>query len=156
MWYILSLFRLSYITYKARYISKFCAFFFGKYFGIKRPHTQLKRYYINPKFLNLESDLNVKKLEQELNKKYPFDENDKNIVPILEKSIIIKDNKYNENQCKIYMTPEEKELSKEKKEENKTKKKVIVAKTPSNSSTPLCFKQRSISQKLSFITSAGY
>ena len=67
----------------------------------------------------MDSDLNMKKLEQELNKKYPFDENDKNIVPILEKSIIIKDNKYNENQCKIYMTPEE----------NKTKKKVIVAKT---------------------------
>ena len=95
----------------------------------KKNKEILKRYYINPKFLNLESDLNMKKLEQELNKKYPFDENDKNIVPILEKSIIIKDNKYNENQCKIYMTPEEKELSKEKKEENKTKKKVIVAKT---------------------------
>ena len=95
----------------------------------KKNKEILKRYYINPKFLNLESDLNMKKLEQELNKKYPFDEKDKNIVPILEKSIIIKDNKYNENQCKIYMTPEEKELSKEKKEENKTKKKVIVAKT---------------------------
>ena len=95
----------------------------------KKNKEILKRYYINPKFLNLESDLNMKKLEQELNKKYPFNENDKNIVPILEKSIIIKDNKYNENQCKIYMTPEEKELSKEKKEENKTKKKVIVAKT---------------------------
>ena len=74
----------------------------------KKNKEILKRYYINPKFLNLESDLNMKKLEQELNKKYPFDENDKNIVPILEKSIIIKDNKYNENQCKIYMTPEEK------------------------------------------------
>ena len=95
----------------------------------KKNKEILKRYYINPKFLNLESDLNMKKLEQELNKKYPIDEKDKNIVPILEKSIIIKDNKYNENQCKIYMTPEEKELSKEKKEENKTKKKVIVAKT---------------------------
>ena len=69
----------------------------------KKNKEILKRYYINPKFLNLESDLNMKKLEQELNKKYPFDENDKNIVPILEKSIIIKDNKYNENQCKIYI-----------------------------------------------------
>ena len=95
----------------------------------KKNKEILKHYYINPKFLNLESDLNMKQLEQELNKKYPYNENDKNIIPILEKSIIIDDNKYNEKQCKIYMTPEEKESDKEKKEENKTKKKVIVAKT---------------------------
>jgi hypothetical protein len=70
----------------------------------------------------------MKQLEQELNKKYPYNENDKNIVPVLERSIIIKDDKYNEKECKIYMTPEEIELGKEKKEE-KTKKKVIVAKS---------------------------
>ena len=90
-----------------------------------------KRYYINPKFLNLETDIgnNMKQLEESLNKKYPYNENDKNIVPILENSIIIDNAKYNDKRCQIFMTPEEKELGKEKKEENKTKKKVIVAKT---------------------------
>ena len=41
----------------------------------------------------------MKKLEQEINKKYSYNENDKNIVSNLEKLIIIKDNKYNEKQC---------------------------------------------------------
>ena len=57
----------------------------------------------------------MKQLEQELNKKYSYNENDKNIVSNLEKLMIIKDNKYNEKQS--YMTPEEKDLDKEK---NKT------------------------------------
>ena len=45
----------------------------------------------------------MKKLEQEFNKKYSYNENDKNIGHNLEKSIIIKDNKYNEKQY-IYDT----------------------------------------------------
>ena len=45
----------------------------------------------------------------------------------MEKIIEIDDTKYNDKQCKIYMTQEEKELGKEKKEEKKPKKKVIVA-----------------------------
>ncbi len=69
----------------------------------------------------------MKQLEKSLNEKYPKNEEKKNNVPVLEHSILIEDEKYNDKQCKIYMTPEEKELEKEKKEEKKPKKKVIVA-----------------------------
>ena len=95
----------------------------------KKNKEILKHYYINPDFLNLEADINnnMKQLEKSLNVKYPKNEDNKNNVPVLEHSILIEDEKYNDKQCKIYMTPEEKELEKEKKEEKKPKKKVIVA-----------------------------
>ena len=53
--------------------------------------------------------------------------NNKKDLQILEKTIKIEDSDYNDNLCKIYFTPEEKEKEKEKKEEKKPKKKVIVA-----------------------------
>ena len=91
----------------------------------KKNKDIIKRYNINPEFLKLELDINnsMKNLEQSLTKKYTK----KKRTHILEKAIIIEDDKYKEKECKIYMTPEEKELSKEKKEEKKPKKKVIVA-----------------------------
>ena len=95
----------------------------------KKNKEILKRYYINPDFLKLETDPNcdIDKLEESLRTKYPKIKKDKNAVQILENLINIDDNKYNEKQCKIYMTPEERELAQEKKEEKKPKKKVIVA-----------------------------
>ena len=95
----------------------------------KRSKEILKKYYINPEFLKLETDIinDIKALEKALNEKFPKPEEIKSRVPILEKIIEIDDTKYNDKQCKIYMTLEEKELGKEKKEEKKTKKKVIVA-----------------------------
>ena len=91
----------------------------------KKNKEILKKYYINPDFLKLEAEVNfdIKSLENSLNKKYP----NVNKNTILEKAIIIDDKKYKDKDCKIYMTPEEKELYKEKKEEKKPKKKVIVA-----------------------------
>ena len=88
-----------------------------------------KKYYINPEFLKLETDINndIKALEKALNKKFPKNKAIIYRVPILEKIIEIDESKYNDKQCKIYMTQEEKELGKEKKEEKKPKKKVIVA-----------------------------
>ena len=88
-----------------------------------------KKYYINPEFLKLETDINndIKTLEKALNKKFPKNKAIIYRVPILEKIIEIDESKYNDKQCKIYMTQEEKELGKEKKEEKKPKKKVIVA-----------------------------
>ena len=94
----------------------------------KEKKNNIKHYIINPEFLNLESDIdNMKELEKSLNKKYPKVKKNTNAVQILEKAIKIDDNKYNDKQCKIYFTQEEKEKQKEKKEEKKPKKKVIVA-----------------------------
>ena len=94
----------------------------------KKPKENIKHYYINPEFLNLESDIeNVKELEKSLIQKYPKPKNNKKDLQILEKTIKIEDSDYNDNLCKIYFTPEEKEKEKEKKEEKKPKKKVIVA-----------------------------
>ena len=95
----------------------------------KKNKEILKKYYINPEFLKLGSDTNnnIKKLEKSLNTKYPRPTTIQNNAKILETPIVIDDKKYNDKQCKIYMTPEEKELNKEKKEEKKPKKKVIVA-----------------------------
>ena len=89
----------------------------------------LKKYYINPDFLNLEPDKNndIKQLQQSLNTKYPEVVKNNNTALILENPILIDDNKYQDNQCKIYMTPEEKEANKQVKEEKKPKKTVIVA-----------------------------
>ena len=95
----------------------------------KKSKEILKKYFINPDFLKLETDINndIKSLEKALNKKFPKSKAIVYRVPILEKIIEIDDTKYNDKQCKIYMTQEEKELGKEKKEEKKPKKKVIVA-----------------------------
>ena len=87
---------------------------------------QIKTYYINPDFLNIENTSDdMKDLLQISNKKYPQPQ-DQNNVRILEKSIKIEDNKYYEDQCVIYITPEEKEAKNKQvvKEEEKSKKTV--------------------------------
>lgn len=69
----------------------------------------------------------MKELIEMSNKKYPENKN-KERVKVLENSIVIEDSDYNDNDCKIYMTQEEKDLRKEQKPvEAKTQKKVIVA-----------------------------
>ena len=92
-------------------------------------NKEIKRtYYINPDFLNIPNNNdNMKELIEMSNKKYPENKN-KERVKVLENSIVIEDSDYNDNDCKIYMTQEEKELRKEQKPvEAKTQKKVIVA-----------------------------
>lgn len=54
----------------------------------------------------------MKELIEMSNKKYPENKN-KERVKVLENSIVIEDSDYNDNDCKIYMTQEEKELRKE-------------------------------------------
>ena len=92
-------------------------------------NKEIKRtYYINPDFLNIPNNNdNMKELIEMSNKKYPENKN-KERVKVLENSIVIEDSDYNDNDCKIYMTQEEKDLRKEQKPvEAKTQKKVIVA-----------------------------
>ena len=96
--------------------------------GKDKKNKEIKKYYINPDFLKLETNDDINKMEEALRNKYPKIKKDQNSVQILENLIAIDEKKYNEKQCKIYMTPEERELAiQEKKEEKKPKKKVIVA-----------------------------
>ena len=79
----------------------------------------IKQYCINPDFLEIENKSNnMKELVSILKNKYP-EKNNKNDIRILEQSITIENSKYNSNDCKIYMTPEEKEVKKEEKHEEK-------------------------------------
>ena len=87
---------------------------------------QIKTYYINPDFLNIKNTSDeIKDLLQICNNKYP-ESQDQNTIRILENSIKIEDNKYYDDQCMIYITPEEKEAKTKQvvKEEEKPKKTV--------------------------------
>ena len=82
----------------------------------------IKQYCINPDFLEIKSENNnMKELISIIKGKYP-ENMDKDAIRILEQSITIDKNKYNSNNCKIYMTPEEKEVKKEEKNEDKQDK----------------------------------
>ena len=82
----------------------------------------IKQYCINPDFLEIKSENNnMKELISIIKGKYP-ENMDKDAIRILEQSITIDKNKYNSNDCKIYMTPEEKEVKKEEKNEDKQDK----------------------------------
>jgi hypothetical protein len=70
-----------------------------------------KEYCINPEFLNLEQNSDdIKNLVKELKEKYP-EEKQKTKSLILEKSIEIEDEKYDEKNCQVYFTPEELEIN---------------------------------------------
>ena len=99
----------------------------------------IKHYCINPDFLGINNDEEeMKELVKKLNTKYPEDKA-KNVVRVLQQSIKIEEIKYNDLECKIYMTPEEKEVKKEEKQEEEKKeekngKKKKGVKVVSNSS----------------------
>jgi len=83
----------------------------------------LKQYCINPDFLGIENeDSKMKELQEICNQKYPENKN-KAKARILEQSIKIDVKKYNDNQCNIYITPEEEEVKKEEKAEEKAEEK---------------------------------
>ena len=84
---------------------------------------KIKQYYINPDFLGLKNEnKTMKDLVKDVFKKYP-ELKSKNKIRIIEKTINIDRNKYNDKDCKIYMTPEEKEAKKEEKIEEKKEQK---------------------------------
>ena len=75
-----------------------------------------KEYCINPGFLNLTQDnekINMKSLVKELKKKFPENNKKDSSDFILENSINIDNEKYDENNCQVYFTPEELETKKE-------------------------------------------
>ena len=83
-----------------------------KYKEKKNLHIE-KEYYINPNFLKISSQTKEKKfvhLVIECKNKYP---EDRNTSLILENSIDIKEEKYDEKNCLVYFTPEELEIKNE-------------------------------------------
>ena len=83
----------------------------------------IKQYCINPDFLGLENENNdMKDLVKKLNENYPENKS-KHKIRIIGNQIKIEDNKYNDKECKIYMTPEEKEVKKEEKHDEKQEEK---------------------------------
>ena len=88
-----------------------------------------KIYCINPDFLKIQNNNdNMKDVIEKSKEKYPENKTI-NESRILQHLFLIEDSKYKDNQCPIYMTPEEKELKKEEKQElQKPKKNVIVSK----------------------------
>ena len=67
-----------------------------------------REYMIAPNFLNLEmdSETDFETLIDELKEKYPENKTQKTVL-IMEKTLDIKDDDYNENNCDIYFTKEE-------------------------------------------------
>ena len=60
----------------------------------------------------------MKEITKKVNEKYPENKS-KHKIRIIGNQIKIEDNKYNDKECKIYMTTEEKEVKKEEKHEEK-------------------------------------
>ena len=83
----------------------------------------IKNYFINPDFLKIENESGgIKELVKIVFEKYP-EVKSKGVIRILEHSIKIEENKYKDKECKIYITPEEKEVKKEEKIEEKKEEK---------------------------------
>jgi hypothetical protein len=90
----------------------------------------IKNYCINPDFLKIENESGgIKELVKIAFEKYP-EVKSKGVIRILEHSIKIEDNKYKDKECKIYITPEEKEVKKEEKIEEKEEEKDGKKKKP--------------------------
>ena len=85
----------------------------------KKNKENIKQYCINPDFLGITNENNdMKEITKKVNEKYPENKS-KHKIRIIGNQIKIEDNKYNDKECKIYMTPEEKEVKKEEKHEEK-------------------------------------